>query len=694
MTATRTGLDRLLAPRSIALIGASGDPLKFGGRPLAALLRHGYDGELVAVNPARDEIQGVPCLPTPSDLPEGIDLAVVLLPAEAVIAAVRGCIDRDVGAVAVFSGGFRETGPEGAARERELARVAGEGGIRLLGPNCPGFVSMRARTACSSSAFATREAMFPGPVSFVLGSGAVAGILCDRAFDRGIGVGTAVCTGNALDVDVPDVVRHLAHDGETRAIGLFLEGVGEGTGLMEALREAREREVAVAALKVGHTAAGRSVVASHTAALVGSDQAFDAMCASVGVVRVDDYDDLLETTHLLATVPRPGRRLAVAGASGGMNAALADAAEANGVSLPRLAPATVAGLGEVVPDFGAAMNPVDISSAVMADPGGLGRALGVLAGDPGVDGVVVVIGDHPPRLSELLADGIAAAAHGVDGGVVAQWSAGSLSEPGMTRLNRAGIPVFESPERCMRAIARAMRADGAPMPPGGGPADGTLPTGPLSESEAKAVLEGWGVPSPRRVLRRGPVGVQEAVAAAGLGATVVVKADCVGAVHKADAGALRVGVPAAEAGRVGAEVWEAARAAFGAERVRGVLVEELVEPVAELMVSVHRDPHVGPVVTLGAGGSLVELMGDAVSRLAPVDAGEAERMLDDLRLAPLLEGHRGRPAADRGALARAVAAVSRLGPLLGAGVELVEVNPLAALAEGVRALDAVVVGAP
>lgn len=693
MTATRTGLDRLLAPRSIALIGASGDPLKFGGRPLAALRRHGYDGELVAVNPGRDEIQGVPCLPSPADLPEGFDLAVVLLPADAVIDAVRGCVDRGVRTVAVFSGGFRETGPEGAARERELARVAKEAGVRLLGPNCPGFVNMRAATACSSSAYATREEMFPGPTSFVLGSGAVAGIVCDRAFDRGIGVGVAVCTGNAPDVGVPDVVRHLAGDGETRAIGLFLEGVGEGTELMEAIREARERDVGVAVLKVGRTAGGRSVVASHTGALVGSDEAFDAMCASLGVVRVDDYDELLETAHLLGTVPRPGRRLAVAGASGGMNAALADAAESHGLSLPRLAPATVARLGEVVPDFGAAMNPVDISSAVVADPAGLGQALGVLSTDPAVDGVVAVIGDHPPRLSEQLADGIAAVAGDIEGGVVAQWSAGSLSAPGMTRLNRAGIPVLESPERCMRAIARAMAACDASPPPAveerGGPS-----LGPLSESEAKLLLEGRGVPGPRRVALPGPAGVAEAVARAGLGEAVVVKADCVGAVHKADAGALRVGVPAASAAAAAAEVWDAARAAFGPERVRGVIVEELVDPLAELIVAVHRDPHVGAVVTLGAGGGLVEVLGDAVSRLAPVDADEAGRMLDGLRTAALLDGHRGRPAADRAALAAAVAAVSGLGPLLGAGAELVEINPLAALVDGVCALDAVVEGGP
>ena len=326
----------------------------------------------------------------------------------------------------------------------------------------------------------------------------------------------------------------------------------------------------------------------------------------------------------------------------------------------------------------------------MADPGGLGRALGVLAGDPAVDGVVVVVGDHPPRLSELLADGIAAAAGDLDGRVVAQWSAGSLSEPGMTRLARAGIPVFTSPERCMRAVARAMRADVAPPPPAGG--EGALPPGPLRESEAKLLLEERGIPSPRRAVAADPAGVPAAVAAAGLAGAVVVKADCRGAVHKAAAGAVRTGVPAGEAGPAAAEAWAAARAAFGAERVGGVIVEELVAPLAELVLAVHRDPNAGPVITVGAGGALVEAARDAVSRLAPVDEEEAARMIDALRMAPLLAGGSGRPAADRAALARAVAALSALGPLLGDGVELVEVNPLAAMPEGVLALDAVVEG--
>jgi len=689
MTVTRAGLDRLLAPRSIALVGASSDPGKFGGRPLAALRRHGYEGELFAVNPAHDELQGVPCVATAADLPVGLDLAVILLPAEGAVEALRACAERGVGAAAVFGGGFRETGPAGEARERELAEIARGAGIRLLGPNCPGFVNLRARTVCSASAYATRDEMFPGPVAFVLGSGAVAGILCDRAFDRGIGVGAAVCTGNEVDVGVPDVVRHLVADGETRAIGLFLEGLGRGTELLEALREAREAGVGVAVLKVGRTGPGRAVVASHTGALVGSDAALDAICGRLGAVRVDDYDDLLETTHLLATAPLPGRRLAVVGASGGMNAALADAAERNGLVLPALGRDTEAAIREIVPHFGRATNPVDISSAVMTDPGRLGLALDAVAGDPAVEGVVVVVGDHPPRLAELLAEGISRAAGHLDGRVVAQWSAGRLSERGMTRLNRDGIPVFESPERCMAAIARAMRAaDAEPAPRAtavGAPLDP-----PLSEGDAKDVLAAAGIPAPRRVAAKTPRALAAALRGAELGDAVVVKADCLGAVHKAGVGAVRVGVPLADAVDAAGAVWTAAREALGPERVAGVLVEELVLPLAELFVSVHRDPHAGPVVTVGAGGAQVEVLRDTVSRLAPVGEEEAREMLDGLRSTPLAGGPGGAP--DRAAVARVVARLSELGAAAGDRVALIEVNPLAALVEGACALDAVIDG--
>jgi acetate---CoA ligase (ADP-forming) len=683
-----TGLEPLLAPRSIALIGASADRRKFGGRPLAALRRHGYGGALHVVNPRHDEIDGVPCVASVEDLPEGVDLAAVLLPAEGALDALEACADRGVRSAALFAGGFGETGPAGARLQGRLGELAARSGMRLLGPNCPGFVNVRAAVACSASAYAQRD-LFPGRIAFVSQSGGVAGLVADRALSRGVGVNAVVCSGNEADVDTAELLGWLADDPHTDAVGLFLEGLGRDRRLREAAEAARRRGLGIAALKVGRSDAARRIVASHTAAVVGDDGAFDALCASLGVIRARDYDDLLEATQLLAAAPRAGRRVALAGSSGGMNTLLADAGAGHAIDLPQLRPDTLERIEAIAPDFGSAGNPVDISSAVLLEPERLGAALEALGADPGVETVVMVIGDHPPELSERFADILAEAAARTEAPVVVQWSAGELSRPGIARAGRHGLPVVTEPSRCawlLDAVARAAdrpsrRLEARPAPSLNGEA-------PISEAEAKSVLEAaGGVGLPRR---RTPEDAGAAGAAVReLGGVAVVKADCVGSVHKTDVGAIRVGVGPEDAAGAAAAVLDSARAGFGDERVRGLLVEELVEPVAELMVSVGVDPHAGPLVTVGAGGELVELLSDTVSRLAPVDADEALAMLDELRCAPWLDGFRGRPAADRAALAALIVRVSELGVAWEERLELLELNPVGALASGAVALDAV-----
>lgn len=670
----RDGLDRLLRPRSIALLGASASPHKFGGRPLAALRRFGFGGELFVVNPNHDEILGVRCLRAAAELPHGVDLAVCLLPAERALPAIETCAERGVGAVAVFSGGFSEAGAEGLRREAELLRLAREAGMRVLGPNCPGFANLIDGIVCSASAYATRETMVAGQLSFVFQSGAVAGIVCDRAFDAGIGVAFSICAGNEADVTVAELVRFLVREGSSRGIGLFLEGVGGGESLVSALREARRAGLGLACLKVGRSPRAREIAASHTAAIVGSDEAFDALCASVGILRAADYAELLELTALAASRPWTGRRVAVVGASGGMNAVLADAADAEGLQLPPLSSATVARLAELTPDFGAAANPVDISSLLLIEPGHLGAAVEVVAEDPAIDGVVVAVGDHPPELSERLAAAVLAASARITKPLVVQWSAGSLSAPGFQALGRGGVPVLAEPGRCLRGLAAAIAARRARAS-----TRSVEPARPervdWAESDAKRLLAAIGIPSPPR-----PAPGEEAV----------VKADCVGVAHKTELGAVSIGVAAEDVEQVRTEVVQAAEAALGADRVRGALVEARVRPIAELVLSVHRDPQLGAIVTIGAGGELVEIAADAVSRLAPVDEEEADAMVGELRAHRLLEGFRGRPRGDRAALARAVAALSALGASWGDALGMIEVNPLAVLERGVAALDVVI----
>lgn len=684
-----SGLAPLFAPSSIALVGASADPAKFGGRPLAALRRHGFAGPVHVVNHHGGSFDGATCVRSVEELPEGIDLAVLLVPAGAVDDALGACVGRGVRAAAVFTGGFRELGPEGAARQERLRRLCAESGVRLLGPNSPGFVNVHGSVACSASAFGTQPAIPGGSVAFVSQSGGIAGVLADRAIAQGIGLSAVVSTGNEADVDAADVVGWLVEEGHTRAVGLFLEGFGQGHRFADALAEARRAGVRLAVLRAGGSPQARHVIASHTGALVASQAGFDAVCRSLGILQASDYQELLEMTHVLGTVGEGSRRAVVVGFSGGMNAVLADAAAAHGVALEALQPSTVEAMAAITPDFGSAANPADISSAILTEPERLGRAIEIVAGDPAAGAVVVAVGDHPPALSERLARIVAGARGAAGVPVVLQWSAGALSGPGMALAAASGVPVLSEPGRCMAVLAAAADAAGTPRPPRhpeGHPAD-LGRSGGWSEHEVKDLLESAGLRAPRRVLLADPGDAPKAVAE--LGGRAVVKASCTGAVHKSELGAVLVGVTADEAERAARSVLAAASEHLGPGRVRGVLVEELVRPVAELFVAGTVDEHAGPLISVGSGGLLVELVADTVTRLAPVGVDEALQMLQGVHAARLLDGFRGGPGGDMAALAAAVSRVSELTDAWAGQLQVLELNPVAACDEGAVVLDAV-----
>ncbi len=678
------GLDRLFAPRSVAVIGASADPRKFGGRPLAALQRWGFDGELVAVNPGRDEVMGVRAVPTVADLPRGMDLAVVVVPADAAVLAVEQAIEREIGAIALMTGGFAESGEEGRRRDARVRGLIAAAGVPLLGPNCPGFINLHAAVAASSSAFAQREEMFPGPVSLISQSGAIAGILADRAFDRGIGLGHILCTGNEMALGAPELLIWLSEQPQPRCIALYLEGFD--ARLVAALRAVRRRGTKVAVIKAGSTAAGAKVVASHTAAIAGADDAFEAACLSLGVARARNFDDLLEFAQLLACARPRGPRLGLAGISGGMNSLLVDAASELGMTVPELDPETVVSLAGVVPDFGSTENPIDIASAVLANPEAIGHVLALLDGDSAVDVAVATINDHPPDLADRLAAGIIQRASTMSSPPVVQWSAGPMSLGGIRTLGRAGVAVVSEPDRCASALAAALRSLDVPRETAASDQLPPAPTGALSEWELKSALAAAGVAIPQARLIADPQDAAEAVRE--VGGLAAVKADCVGIVHKTEAAAVRLGVRPETAVATAESVLQSARAAFGEAAVRGILVERQLDPLAELLVSVRDDPQAGPVLTVAVGGTLVEVLGDVSSRLAPIDVAGARALLNGLRAAPVLGVWRGRQAVDLEALAETVARVSQLGAAWAPRVAMLELNPVAALAHGAAVLDA------
>jgi acyl-CoA synthetase (NDP forming) len=389
---------------------------------------------------------------------------------------------------------------------------------------------------------------------------------------------------------------------------------------------------------------------------------------------------------VLACAAARGPRLGIAGISGGMNSMLADAASEFGMTLPDLAAETMEALGEVVPSYGSAQNPVDIASAILSNPAAVGRALALMEADPGVDITVATINDHPPQLAAALAAGLIEHSAQMVARPVVQWSAGPMSIEGIRALGKAGLAVVTEPDRCARALAAALRSARPPtrvaLPTGLPPP----PTEWLSESETKALLAAAGLPVPESRVITHPADAPDAVHA--VGGLAVIKADCVGIVHKTEAAAVRLGVTPEIAAEVARAVLEGARAAFGPGAVRGVLVERQLQPVAELLVSVRDDPQAGPVLTVALGGTLVEVLGDVASVLAPVDDAGARQLLESLRGAPLLHGWRGAPTVDAEALAHTVAGISALGASWAPDVSILELNPVAGLADGAVILDA------
>lgn len=681
-------LDALLAPRSIVLLGASSDERKFSGRPVRALKRHGFAGDLWIVNPRRDEIQGVPCVPTVEDLPDGIDLAVAMIGADASVDALEACGRRGIKGAVVMAGGFAEAGPEGLARQERLDAIAATYGMRYLGPNTPGFVNVDARVAVSASAWAQRDDLPSGPISIVTQSGAIGGVLADRVLGLGVGLRSVIFTGNEANVGVADALDWLVRDAGTTVAMLFLEGLGHDTRVARALQRARLAGVGVVVAKAGASEAGRLTIESHTGNVVGDDGAFDAMCASLGIVRARDYAELVEGAQLLARRPRLGRRLAVVGSSGGMNGLFADAAATLGMSLPALSDETVAKIATLTPDFGSSLNPVDISSVMLVEPERLGRAVEYLGQDPRIDTVVVPMNGHPADLSERIARTLLDGAANTGVPVVVQWSAGPQSTTGIVAAAAGGLSVITEPGRCAWALDQVLRASERELARPAADVTVSAPLATPTESEAKALLAEISVAVPERRVLTTADGA--GVAIAELGGRAVVKADCVGAVHKSDVGALRIGVTEGEAVTAANAVLAAARRAFGDGIARGLLIERQVEPGVELVVAGHVDPQVGPVITVGAGGTLVEILRDTCSRLAPVGEAEAAEMLAGLRIVPLLAGHRGAAPVDGDALAVVVSRVSHAIAAWQADVALIELNPVVASPDGAVALDAVI----
>ncbi|NKE45624.1 acetate--CoA ligase family protein [Roseomonas frigidaquae] len=670
----------LLRPRSVAVVGASADATKTGGRPVGYLLRHGFSGAVWPVNPRATEIAGLPCYKDVASLPGAPDVGIVLVGPERAEAAVRDLAAKGCQAAIVLAGGYGETGEAGAEKQSALKRAAGA--MRLLGPNTIGVVNLTDHIVLSASGALEFPDLPPGGLSVVSQSGGILGALLSRGAAAGIGFAKLVATGNEGDIEVAEVLDALVDDPATTAIALYLEGLRNPAAFRAAARRAAEAGKPVVAFKVGRSEAGALAAISHTGAMAGADRMYDAFFAGLGVIRAERFSDLLEVPAALAQGRRAeGFRVAVLTSTGGAGALVADAVGLAGGSVP--APdATVRDSLAALLGEAPVGNPVDVTLAGLRPDLFRGAIRTLLASDL-YDQLVVVVGSSALAQPELVADAMLEARGDSAKPVIAYVSPHAPQIA--AGLNARGVPASTTPEgiaAILAALARPAFRPATPeveaLPPG-------LPHGKLNEAESKALFAHFGIPATREASAVTPAAAQQA--AQGLGPRLVVKLLARDLAHKSDIGGVVLNVTPDRVAEVGAALL--AKLPWA----EGLLVQEQISGGIEMILGIVRDPHLGSAVLLGAGGTAAEVFGDTQLRMLPLTRDDAEAMVRGLKVARVLAGFRGAPAADVPALVDAVLAFSRMGEALGERLLEAEINPLFVLPEGqgVRAADGLAV---
>jgi acyl-CoA synthetase (NDP forming) len=664
----------LFAPRRIALVGASADASRLTARAQIHLRRHGFDGDILPINPGAETILGERAYPSLDAAPGPIDHAFILVGAERVEEAVAACARRQVPVATILADGFAEAGAAGAARQQRVLAAARAGGVRLLGPNCIGLINVPARTALSVNAVLAMEPPLPaGRTALISHSGSLMGAILSRGAARGLGYSVLAATGNEADLGAADLLAMLAEDGGTDVIALYLETIRDPDGLRAAAARAFAAGKAVIAYKLGRSAAGAAMAVSHTGAVAGADAAVAALLAASGIARLDDFEALIEAAPLFAKarpLAAPRRAVSVVTTTGGAAALVVDRLGLAGIGAAEVRDMTLAG----------------------TRPDRVAAALGAAVADPRSDAAVAVIGSSAQFRPEESVAGVLRAAADAPGKPLAAFLAPDAPESAR-RLAAAGIACFRTPEAAADAL-RARLDWRAPLPPvdAGDVAQARAAVGAVAgavadEWEARGVFAALGVTTGEAELVADPDAL--ARIAARLRFPVALKAVSAALPHKTEAGAVALGLgdPAAAAAAM-----REMRARLAGVTLRGFLLMPMERGVGEVLLGFRRDPQAGPVVVLGAGGVLAELMPPPAIAAAPLAAAEARRLVEAAPLAHL-RGVRGRERGDLAALAEAVVAVSRLAAL--AEVAEAEINPLLVRreGEGVVALDALVVRA-
>ena len=693
-TAAVAAVEHVLQPSSVAMVGASRRPGSIGAAVMANLVAGGFTGAIYPINPKAEAIDGLPAYASLRDVPEAPELAVIGVPAAQVVQVARDCATAGVAALVVLSAGFSEVGEAGEQRQRELVTVCRAAGMRLVGPNCLGVVNTDPALSLNAS-FAPGTPP-PGRVGFASQSGAFGIAALDLARTHGIGLSSFVSAGDKADLSGNDFLQYWETDERTDVIALYLESFGNPAKFGRIARRVTAHKPIIV-VKSGRSAAGQRAAASHTGALLAAaDTTVDALFRHAGVIRTETVGEMFDVAALLSRQPLPrGKRVAIVTNAGGPAILCTDACEAGGLVVEPLAEATRTVLGAALPAEASVANPVDmIASASAAD---YERALEAVLDDPDVDSVIAIfVRPLATRAADVVSAIRAVAASRL---THAKPVLAVFLGPDTPASVQEGVPLFESVEEAARSLAHATRyaehRSAPPDPPDPTPAadgdevaaliaDGLVAGGGwMSPASAEALLRSVGLPVAESRSAATPSDVR--LAAEELGGPVALKAIGPGLLHKSDLGAVRLDLTAAGAERAAVEMCSSLTAAGVAPEE--FLLQRMAPSGPELIVGVVGDPRFGPLVAVGAGGTTAELIGDVQVRLAPVGPREAASMLRELRTFPLLDGFRGAPRADVGAVEDIV---TRVAVLAAAHPEIAELdcNPVVAGPDGAVIVDA------
>jgi acyl-CoA synthetase (NDP forming) len=696
---TRRGaLERLLRPQAIALVGAT-ERSVWSNSAYENLQRFKYEGRVHLVNRNGGTVYGNAASVSLANIGEPIDAALLMVPAAAILPSIADLRAAGVAGAIVLSSGFAETGSAGEAQQRELARVADEAGIRVLGPNCLGFVNFVDATPIWT--MAARRQPSNAALAVVSQSGATAGQIAVFAHQQRIGLTYMVSTGNEADVGIAEIIDYLADEPSTRAIALFVESVREPQLFAAAVRRAQAAGKAVVALKVGSNPATARAAQAHTGALVGDDRAFSAVCRQLDVVRVDSIEDLVITGDLLAKIgPVHSDGVGLVAMSGGLCEVAADQAESAGAALTRLTPKSEEALREVLPSFATAANPLDITGAAILEPQLLARALKVLRSDPGL-GIVACLFDTATGAETVpwtdsvirhIAEGFAG--EGARGVLLSHTLAG-VSKEGAAVVAHHGVAYSGGGlNHGLKAIDKLIEWSRLRRAARGGTTASieVIRPRPLLDNERKVLelLASRGVPVIPATLARSE---GEAIAAArGFCGRAVLKIVSPQIQHKTEVRGVALDLEGdAAVSSAYREMLESVAKVRPDALIDGVLVSPMRRGHVELFVGVRRDPQWGPLLALGLGGIWVEALDDTSLRTLPVAAHDVVEMLSELRGSKLLDGFRGAPPVDRRAVANAVVAIGNCALELGPELLSLEINPLSVSGSTVEALDGLVI---